>query len=208
VEIRVSDSFFLILVSPVLKSSFRMFHSHHHKLVNRYGIYGCLRWPRICSVCRRHTDTITFVFPRSNQRWLITGYFTWITRRVQILEHELLVFAEYLGSSWFIVVFLLLNLYISVICVALTTTTCRFVLVLLTIKLAVLYWYRLLSTLFDSFTQFLSWWFVFTKFVFCSNLSDHVVWRLTFNLSNTIYFLKRTWFFYVLSEKHGMFIIL
>ena len=58
---------------------------------------------------------------------------------MQILEHELLVFAEYLGSSWFIVVFLLLKLYISVICVALTTTTCRFVLVLLTIKLAVLY---------------------------------------------------------------------
>jgi len=58
---------------------------------------------------------------------------------VQIVEHELLIFAEYLGSSWFIVVFLLLNLYISVFCVALTTTACRFVLVLLTIKLAVLY---------------------------------------------------------------------
>jgi hypothetical protein len=60
--------FFLILASPVLKSSFRMFHSHHHTLVNRNGIYGCLRWPRICSVCRRHTDTITFVFPRSKPK--------------------------------------------------------------------------------------------------------------------------------------------
>ena len=60
--------FFVILVSPVLKSSFRMFYAHHHKLVNRYGIYGCLRWPRICSVCRRHTDTITFVFPRSKPK--------------------------------------------------------------------------------------------------------------------------------------------
>jgi len=90
-----------------------------------------------------------------DQTWLNTRFLTWETRLVQIVEHELLIFAEYLGSSWFIVVFLLLNLYISVFCVALTTTACRFVLVLLTIKLAVLYWYRLLGALFRSFKPFL-----------------------------------------------------
>ena len=31
---------------------------------------------------------------------------------------------------------------------------------------------------------------------------------LKFNLSKTIYFMKRTWFFYVLSKYHGMFKIL
>ena len=89
-----------------------------------------------------------------NQRWVITGYFTWVKRRGQIVVQELLIFAEYLGSSWFIVVVLLLNLYIFAFCVALTNA-CRFVRVLLTFKLAVLYWYRLLSTLFGSFTPFL-----------------------------------------------------
>jgi len=76
-------------------------------------------------------------FLDQNQRWLITGYFTWVTRRGQIVEQELLIFAEYLGSSWFIVVFLLLNLYISVFCVALTTACCF---VLMINELAVLYW--------------------------------------------------------------------
>jgi hypothetical protein len=91
-------------------------------------------------------------FLDQNQRWLITGYFTWVTRRGQIVEQELLIFAEYLGSSWFIVVFLLLNLYISVFCVALTTACCF---VLMIYELAVLYRYRLLSTLFVSFKPFL-----------------------------------------------------
>jgi hypothetical protein len=76
-------------------------------------------------------------FLDQNQRWLITGYFTWVTRRAQIVEQELLIFAEYLGSSWFIVVFLLLNLYISVFCAALTTACCF---VLMINELAVLYW--------------------------------------------------------------------
>ena len=35
-----------------LKSSLRKFYGRHHDLVNRYGIYYCHKWPRICSVCR------------------------------------------------------------------------------------------------------------------------------------------------------------
>ena len=48
--------------------------------------------------------------------------------------------------------------------------------------------------------HFIALWFS-TKFVF-------FLVYLKFNLSNTIYFLKSTWFLFVLSKYHGMFEIL
>jgi hypothetical protein len=111
----------LILVSPVLKSSFRMFYAHHHKLVNGTEYMGVSDDNRYVSfVVDTQTQYLSSVLEQ-DQTWLNTRLLTWETRPVQIVEHELFIFAEYLGSSWFIVVFLLLNLYISVFCVALTT---------------------------------------------------------------------------------------
>jgi len=47
----------------------------------------CHKWPRICSTCRKHFRS----FPHS---WLITGFVTRLTRRVQ----ELLILPEHLSG--------------------------------------------------------------------------------------------------------------
>jgi branched-subunit amino acid transport protein len=50
------------------------------------------KWPQICSTCRKH-------FFRSFSRpWLITGFVTRLTRRVPLVEQELLTLPEHLSS--------------------------------------------------------------------------------------------------------------
>ena len=51
--------------------------------------YLCHKWPQICSTCRKH------FFPYS---WLITGFVTRLTRRVSLVEHELLTLPEHRSS--------------------------------------------------------------------------------------------------------------
>ena len=53
--------------------------------------YLCYKWPRICSICREHFP----VFPHS---WLITGFVTGSTRRLPLVEQELLTFPEHRSS--------------------------------------------------------------------------------------------------------------
>ena len=53
--------------------------------------YLCHKWPRICSTCRKHLP----VFPHSR---LITGFVTRLTRRVSLVEQELLTLLEHLSS--------------------------------------------------------------------------------------------------------------
>jgi hypothetical protein len=53
--------------------------------------YLCHKWPRICSTCRKHFP----VFPHSR---LITGFVTRLTRRVPLVEQELLTLPQHLSS--------------------------------------------------------------------------------------------------------------
>jgi hypothetical protein len=41
--------------------------------------YLCHKWPRICSTCRKHFPVLS---------WLITGFVTRFTQRVQLVEQE------------------------------------------------------------------------------------------------------------------------
>ena len=50
------------------------------------------KWPQICSTCRKHFFRS---FPRS---WFIIGFVTRLTRRVPLVELELLTLLEHLGS--------------------------------------------------------------------------------------------------------------
>jgi len=53
--------------------------------------YLCHKWPRICSTCRNTLRS----FPHS---WLITGFVTTLTRRVPLVEQELLTLPEHMSS--------------------------------------------------------------------------------------------------------------
>ena len=53
--------------------------------------YLCHKWPRICYTCRN----ISQFFPNS---WLIIGFVTRLTRRVPLVEQELLFLLEHLSS--------------------------------------------------------------------------------------------------------------
>ena len=53
--------------------------------------YLCNKWPRICSTCRKHFRS----FPHS---WLISGFVTRLTRRVSLVEQELLTLPGHLSS--------------------------------------------------------------------------------------------------------------
>ena len=74
-----------------LKSSLRKFYGRHHDLVKRYGI----------SVSSTDHGYVPFVvstsrsFPHS---WLVTGFVTRLTRRVPLVEQELLTLPEPLSS--------------------------------------------------------------------------------------------------------------
>ena len=53
--------------------------------------YLCHKWPRICSTCRKH-------FPVHSSSMLITGFVTRLTRRVSLVEQELLTLLVDLSS--------------------------------------------------------------------------------------------------------------
>jgi hypothetical protein len=53
--------------------------------------YLCHKWPRICPLVLNTSRS----FPHS---WLITGFVTRLTRRVSLVEHELLTLPEHLSS--------------------------------------------------------------------------------------------------------------
>jgi hypothetical protein len=60
-----------------------------HCVTNDHGYVPlCHKWSRICSTCRKH-------FPHSR---LITGFVTRLTRRVPLVEQELLTLPEHLSS--------------------------------------------------------------------------------------------------------------
>jgi hypothetical protein len=86
-----------------LKSSLRQFYCRHSDLVDRYGIsvstndHGYV--PLFANTSRS--------FPHS---WLITGFVTRLTRRVPIVEQQLLTLPEHLNSPRFLVGFVLLDL--------------------------------------------------------------------------------------------------
>jgi hypothetical protein len=52
--------------------------------------YLCHKWPRIYSTCRNHS------FPHS---WLLTGFASRLTRRLPLVEQELLTLPELLSST-------------------------------------------------------------------------------------------------------------
>ena len=53
--------------------------------------YLCRKWPRICSTCRKH-------FLSSPHSWLLNGCVPRLTRRVQLVEQELLTFPQHMSS--------------------------------------------------------------------------------------------------------------
>ena len=53
--------------------------------------YLCHKWPRIYSACRKHSRS----FPHT---WHITWFVTRLTRRVALVEHELLTLPKHLSS--------------------------------------------------------------------------------------------------------------
>jgi hypothetical protein len=73
-----------------LMSSLRIFFGRHHYLVDVME-YLCHKWTRICSTCRNPSR----FFPHS---WLITGLVTRLTRRVPLVEQELLTLLEHRSS--------------------------------------------------------------------------------------------------------------
>ena len=52
----------------------------------------CHKWPRIYSACRKHFRS----FPHS--WWLITAFVTRVTRRMTLVDQELLILPEHLSS--------------------------------------------------------------------------------------------------------------
>jgi len=84
-------------------------------------------------------------FPRS---WLITGFVTILTRRVSLVEEELLTLPEHLGSR-----FVLLDLYLYMY--VLQIFVCPFVLFLLAIVLCVFLHYTVSDYPFGIFKLFL-----------------------------------------------------
>ena len=78
-----------------LQSSLRSFYGRHHDLVDRYGI----------SVSQMNTDMFHLSsFPQSR---LIIGFVTRLTRRVSLVEQELLTLPEHLSSFPVLVGFVL-----------------------------------------------------------------------------------------------------
>jgi hypothetical protein len=74
-----------------LKSSLRKFYVHHHDLVDSYGI----------SVTNDH-GSVPLVVNTSRyflHSWLITGFVTRLTRRVSLVEQELLTLPEHMNST-------------------------------------------------------------------------------------------------------------
>jgi len=105
--------------------------SHHFKSftvatttwLNRYriAVSKTTKSPLICFICRKHVST-SRSFPHS---WLINGFVTRITRRVSLVEQELLTLPEHMSSP----------MVVSGVCVArsldLCIVSCRSLFVLL-----------------------------------------------------------------------------
>ena len=70
-----------------MKSSLRQFYGSHHDLIGRYGI-SVSYVPLVVNTSRS--------FPHS---WLITGFVTRLTRRVQLVEQELILVRNHMSSS-------------------------------------------------------------------------------------------------------------
>jgi hypothetical protein len=74
-----------------LKSSPRKLYSRHHDMVNRYGI----------SVSQMTTDMFRLSESKSSLFSFITGFVTQGTGRVPLVEQEILIRPEHMGSSRF-----------------------------------------------------------------------------------------------------------
>ena len=61
--------------------------------------YLCHKWPRICSTC--HVPLVVNTSRSFPHSLLITGFVTKLTRRVPLVEKELLTLLEHLSSSPF-----------------------------------------------------------------------------------------------------------
>jgi len=64
--------------------------SHNYDHLQNYFTFSH-KWQRICSTCRKH-------FPSCPHSRLITGFVTRLTRRVPLVEKELLTLPEHLSS--------------------------------------------------------------------------------------------------------------
>ena len=80
------DQWFLL---DKLKSSLWKFYGRHHDFVNRYGISESV--PRICSTCHKHFPVLSscMTYHRVCNR---------LTRRVPLVEQELLTLPDHLSS--------------------------------------------------------------------------------------------------------------
>ena len=102
----------------------------------------CLGW-LLWNICvtndHRYVPLVVSTSRSFPHLWLITGFVTRVTRRVPLVEQELLTLPEHLSSPLFLVGFVLLDLlfYMCVFCCCLS-----FVLFLLIIVLSVLLWYK------------------------------------------------------------------
>jgi hypothetical protein len=77
-----------------LKSPGWPFYGRHMNWLTVIKEYLFHKWPRICSVFRNHNPVV----PHS---WLVTGFVTIVTRRVQLVQQELLTLPQHLSSSPF-----------------------------------------------------------------------------------------------------------
>jgi hypothetical protein len=68
-----------------LNSSLQKFYICHHDLVM------CHKWPWICFACCNHNPILS--------SWLVTGFVTRVTRRVTLVEQELLTLQKHSSSS-------------------------------------------------------------------------------------------------------------
>ena len=81
-----------------IKGSYWLNRSHHFESFTTTTMtwltvmkYVFHTWPRICFTCRNTSRS----FPHS---WLITGFVTRVTRRMPLVEHELLTLPDHLSS--------------------------------------------------------------------------------------------------------------
>ena len=51
-------------------------------------VMNCLQWTRIFIICRNHNSTILLSFMIYPGIWLITGFWTHVTRKVPLVEQE------------------------------------------------------------------------------------------------------------------------
>jgi hypothetical protein len=72
-------------------------------------VYLCHKWPRICSICRKH-------FPVLSSFMTYRRFVTRIKRRVPLVEQELLTLSDHTNSPRFLVGFVILVLLVLCVC--------------------------------------------------------------------------------------------